>query len=208
MPRSSINPRGLVAGLAAGLIAVTLVPPARAQDEAPSQSHEFLIMTPPEGWELAHQQRGRDMFVVQYVPPGETVEDWRQMVQAQVFLGVTGLEPNEFLDNMLELYRSNCDPVGAAPPEIRHVQGYAVSRRVLACGRNKGDNLGTVSLFKVIQGRDALYAINRAWRGPAFDPNRLPISKDMLERWAGFVAGVRLCDGRNPLAPCPTRRSQ
>lgn len=163
----------------------------------------MLVLTPPAGWRVAMQERRADMFVVQYVPAGQGADDWQEMIQAQVFFNVTGLAPEDYLESLLGLYREDCDPIGAGPLESNEIAGYPTSSRFLLCGRNRHDNLGEVALVKAIQGRESLYAINRAWRGIAFDLDHLPVSTEVLEDWARLIGAARLCDHRSTTAPCP-----
>lgn len=197
-----------IAGLAAAMIHALSTAVAAQNQEGAGTRTEVLMLVPPPGWELAMNQRNDQMFVIQYVPPGQSVDNWREMVQAQIFFGVVDLAPTEFLDNMHALYADACQGVRAEPNQLTYDFGYATSQRVLACGRNAHDNLGGVSMFKAIQGRESLYAITRAWRGPAYNPSNLPVSTETLAAWADFFTSIRLCDNRNPNAPCPRRRTQ
>lgn len=163
---------------------------------------EMLVLTPPKDWRLAFRERRDDMFVVQYAPPEARGEDWRDMVQAQVFLGVTGLAPEAYLDQLVEFYARACDPIGAGATDVGDVAGYPFASKVLLCGRNRETGRGSVMLFKVIAGREALYAVTRAWRGTAFDLDRAPISRGELADWAYYLAGARLCDLASAETPC------
>ena len=173
-------------------------------EAAPSQraGTEMLVLTPPKDWRLAFRERRDDMFVVQYTPPETMGDDWRDMVQAQVFLGVTGLAPEAYLDQLLEFYARACAPIGAGATDVGDVAGYPFASKVLLCGRNRETGRGSVILFKVIRGREALYAVTRAWRGAAFDLDRAPISQGELADWAYYLAGARLCDLASAETPC------
>lgn len=188
------------------LAAAALTGPAvAAQEEA---AGEILMLTPPEGWIVAFQAREQQMYVVQYLPPGQNGENWDQMVQAQVFFGITALPPIQFLDNMQGLYEEACESVRAGPTDEWRGRGYSAAVRLMVCGRNPYDERGEVAMFKVIQGKESLYAVNRIWRGAPFAVEEPPLGEETLAQWAAFLAGVRLCDSRDPELRCPARSAQ
>ena len=119
-----------------------------------------------------------------------------------ISLGVTGLAPEAYLDQLVEFYAQACAPIGAGATDVGDVAGYPFASKVLLCGRNRQTGQGSVMLFKVIRGREALYAVTRAWRGAAFDLESAPISRGELADWAYYLAGARLCDLASAEAPC------
>jgi len=74
--------------------------------------------------------------------------------------------------------------------------------RTFFCGSDKVNGEGEIAVFKVIAGKNGLYTVNRAWRGPAFDTANPPIDVEMMDEWATYFGTVRLCDDANRAAPC------
>lgn len=164
---------------------------------------ETLLVAPPRDWDVATNRRDRGLSVVQYVPPGQTLEDWDDMVQVQIFHGLVDLGPSRFLSSMLANYSAVCAPVGASEPEFGRDSPFPSATQMMLCGRNADSNLGEVALFKAIQGRESLYAVARVWRGIAFELSAMPLGERVLADWAALLDRVRLCDNADPAAPCP-----
>lgn len=164
---------------------------------------EMLLVSPPLDWQVAGTRKERGLSVVQYVPPGQSGDDWQDMIQVQIFQGVVDLGPGRFLETMLANYHAVCQPIGASPEQTAVESGYPAATQIMLCGRNAESNLGEIAMFKAIQGREGLYAVARAWRGIAFDIEARPLSDATLARWAAFLDRVRLCDKRIPATACP-----
>jgi hypothetical protein len=71
--------------------------------------------------------------------------------------------------------------------------GYPTLTSTSTCVR--GDRFKSVTLRKVISGRDALYVVQKVWKDP--------VSSDSWNRWLGYLKRLRLCDDRTAEHPCP-----
>jgi len=181
-------------------------PAAAARQAAPqgAPKTETLVLVPPEGWNPAFQDQTKDGFVAPYLPKGQDLKNWRDMIQTQVFYGVKQLLPAAFLDRLIGEYRQNCRTVSIGPRNDLPSLTYDAATQVIACGESGTDNKGEVTMIKVIAGKDSLYAVHRAWRVEPFDAGKdMPVVRPVLAEWRGFFARVRLCDPDNPAAPCP-----
>ena len=101
-------------------------------------AREGLIPQVSEDWRLANRQVAPDRFIAEFVPPGQTVHDWREMVTYQ---GFPRQDASAFLDSFESLARPACD--GFAWHELRKSRqdGYAVHNAIMFAGLT--DELGS-----------------------------------------------------------------
>jgi hypothetical protein len=96
-----------------------------------------------------------------------------------------------------------CDQTELNIVETRQVNGYAASLHRLTCTRNKQNGKGEFTYILGIQGRDALYLVQRAWRGKPYAAGVVPLSTTELKAWQAFVAKIEVCDPRVAGHACP-----
>ena len=61
---------------------------------------------------------------------------------------------------------------------------------------------GEVALIQAVSGRDALYVVQRAWRGDAFRGAAPAAARALLPGWQEYLDKVRVCDTRDKTKPC------
>jgi hypothetical protein len=178
------------------LIAVTLllacVPSvARAQ----VFEGENLLVTVPEGWvEATSTERGK-MLLSEYVPKGQTVDNWQQMITVQVFRGMKQVNPKTFVDKMSSGARNQVEEgaFDAQPMEIAGDPGYASYCVVWVSGKVKATGKGEVTLIRAIQGKDSMYVVQRAWRQASFDsPEQVTVPQAEIQKGIDFLRQVEV----------------
>jgi hypothetical protein len=199
--------------LAGTVIACALaLAPAAAQDDMPGPGEgdpggDLLLFVPPPGWQPVDQEKGEGLYRIVYVPEGQTMADWSELLEAKIFFNLTKrrpqLSPADFTENLVAHYARACEGSRASPVAAFEERGYQAAVRLVTCARNRGESLGSVSMVKVVRGKASLFMIERSWRGPAFAREEMPVPQEMLDRWTDFLARARLCNDDNPLSPCP-----
>jgi hypothetical protein len=170
-------------------------------------AEQLLIPFSPEewkSWKIGSQGKRPGFTMIEYVPQGQTVQNWDRMLTVQIFHN-----PKFGLAQLMGGMKATFE--GKQPCEQTHLQaigtkkmnGYDTSMHRLVCTRSKQTGKGEVALMLGIQGRDAVYLVQRAWRGPAYTPKALPPSKAELQSWVDFMAKVQVCDPRVPGQTCP-----
>lgn len=176
---------------------------ARAQDPGGDE----LIFVPPEAWHPAHQNASDDGYEILYVPDGETAADWTESARAQIFYRLSktnpDLTPADFVENLRRYYEQSCQRVDASPISSWDDHGYQASVRLIVCDRQRGETRGSVSMIKVMRGRQSVFMLDRTWRGPAFDVATVPVPQETLDTWSDFLARSFLCNREDPETPCP-----
>ena len=135
------------------------------------------------------------MLFVEYVPVGETVQDWSRMVTHQILFGVHKADPDSLPRNMAAGWIASCPGGGAQKVHAGVERGYAVSIWMFLCPLNPATQRPENAWMKVISGDDSLYAVQYAHRSEA-TPAIVPPTMAYLQR-------IALCDTRKVEAKCP-----
>jgi hypothetical protein len=154
---------------------------------------ENLLFSPPNDFKIGFQSQHDNRLMTEWVPAGETVEDWTQMLTVQVYRGAT-VDAATFLQGVGKRYMDDCPGTTAKGIYTGQVNGYVVSMLLLKCPNNAGTSKPETTAFRVIKGKDALYSVQRAWRA-------VPSDRD-LDDVMHFLAKVTVCDTRAPEHPC------
>lgn len=168
---------------------------------------EQLFVPPPSGWTIVHSANEDGIETTGLSPQGQTAENWSDMLAVAVTQGAPKKAPQDVLKDKLTEIEAACDSVGAGPVGIAQENGYDTAMRAIACPRTKTLGKGEISLIKAMNGKERSYLIIRAWRGPAFEKDQMPLPAETTKQWLAFMNRVVLCDSRNPARhPCPKTR--
>ncbi|MCK6454529.1 MAG: hypothetical protein L6R19_27330 [Alphaproteobacteria bacterium] len=189
-------------------------PPAAEPEEALPPAREALppgenlLLEPPAGWELGFSDRDDDQAQYQYLPRGQEIENWTELLTVQVFFALRNVPPRAVLERMRKGFEANCDGAAAEAPAERMIAGYPSARQLLLCGRNRagggpaGRQRGEIALILAVGGRDALYVVQRAWRGQPFGGPAPAAARALVPGWQQYLDRVRVCDTRDRAKPC------
>ena len=184
----------LVLGLAVGLI-------LGATGARAKPSEEKLIITAPNDWIVGHNEHQENYHITEYVLSGENVYHWTRMMTVHVFAGTRRFE--EFVTETHAITRANCRDV-IADTEIRigRVNNYSVGMLWMGCPQFHDVKGGEFALYYGHRGHDALYVVQRTWRGPAFDHRQMPLSEAEWQEWVSFLQSTFVCDRADSHHPC------
>lgn len=172
--------------------------PAHAQQ----QYGERLLMNAPAGWSAVPIQRGEKMVVTRLFPPGESEKQWSQAITVQMYPN-SEQSARAFVEGIIAYSRDNCEAAGPGPVNESQNNGYPIATVTVTCTKGRTSGLGSFALIQAIRGREALYVVQRQWRGPAFGKDQNPaFPPDMLKDWGEFSRTVGLCDTRDSKHPC------
>ena len=203
---------GAVGILAAALLFVGLLP-SESRAQASKHSGDTLVLQGgggevyiaglPAGWTLGFQESNEIGHHLEWVPQGQPVKDWRDMIAFQLFPKLIDIEPDHFLVKMADHYAQSCDQVLATDIEGTPANGYPGAIRVLACTRNKVTELGEITLFRAVMGQEAFYVAQRAWRMAPFSAEAIPVTGEQLDDGRRLIEYGLACRSNNPNRPCP-----
>jgi hypothetical protein len=161
----------------------------------PTLQAENLLIAQPSGFKVGNQASSGNSEISEWVPAGETVEDWTQMLTVQVFHHST-VDPATFLRGIGKRWADACPGSSAKGVFTGQVNHYVVSMLVLRCPKNPTSGKPETTAFRAIKGKDALYSVQRAFRSE-------PSDKD-LDAVMHYLGNVSVCDTRTADHPCPS----
>ncbi|CAA7618494.1 conserved exported hypothetical protein [Candidatus Terasakiella magnetica] len=200
--------------LASVLSLLAATPPAEAQMRPqpqprqavqPRAEHtERLVMTPPAGWQAAGNSSRQNALTTQLLPPGQTPENWTEMLAVQV-VADSRASSRDYVQQIIEASRDNCEATGPSPVTEKQLNGYPAAAFTVSCTKGRQTGLGGLVMVIAIRGRESLYVIQRIWRGQPFGREETaPAPREMLQEWANFSRNVSLCDTVDTARhPCP-----
>ncbi len=167
-------------------------------------SGEQLLFSPPTGWIKAFDGKETTVSLSLYTPPGQSAESWAEAVVVRVHNGMTITPPDVFLSTIPTQLEESCPQLRASKAQKGQVNGYTAAFQFLECPVNTQSNRGEVVMSLAIQGKDALYVIQRAWQVDPF-PNAQtpPVPQQTLDSAVAYLHAVKLCNSTAPQAhPC------
>lgn len=161
------------------------------------------IMFPPEllqTWSMTYNEGlhgGRRAIVMEFVPQGQAVERWTEMITIMTIETRGRPKPTgrSMFDEMTAVYRAACGQTSFSEPVSSVEDGLATTSFSIACdlardGPTAGS--GDYTYVKIIEAPpNNLYMAQRAWRGALLDPSVRPITDEQFGEWMTFFAGVR-----------------
>jgi hypothetical protein len=168
------------------------------------QSGENLIAIVPTGWQIGFQNRQENLQTVEFVPKGQTIVNWKSLLTIQIFFGDLAQSPRQVVDASTALARKFCPRLDVSSVLMAKENGYPVALWLQNCPNNSQVNQSEITLFKVMQGRESLYFVHRAWRFPIRSAGQtLPIQPQEFQEWGKYMRLVGVCDTRVPERSCP-----
>jgi hypothetical protein len=162
--------------------------------------NENLLTTLPSGYHVGFEDKNNSRQIAEWVPAGETVDNWTEMVTVQIFYRLK-VPPDAFMRDLEKRWRGDCPGARDAQPIASVVEnGYPSLVWLLNCPQNPATGKPEITWFKAIQGNDSFYVVQKAFK---FAP-----SKEQITKWVGYLKAVRVCDSRLPDRACPQVKEQ
>jgi len=189
-------------GLATCLVAASAVPAATE-----AARNEQLFVGVPDGWQKIYENDGPEASTTEFVPTGETVEKWSEMITLQRYNGIL-LDIPSYLQQVVDRFTDGCVQARHDGPRTATEGAYPAAVVYVECrGPDPKKAVPGVLLksiefvaIKAIQGQDALYVVQRAWHGN--DPYLHPLNFETANQWLGLVRDAELCDLNDRTQTC------
>jgi hypothetical protein len=183
-----------------------LSPPLRAQSGVET-AEQLLVPSSAEEWrqwKVGAQSKRPNFTMIEYIPQSQAIKNWDRMLTVQIFHN-SPVQLAHFMERMKAAFetRQPCEQTQLKAVGTKKANGYDTSLHWLICTRNKQAGKGEFTLMLGVQGRDALYLVQRAWRGEPYEADTVPLSKDELKGWLTFMNKVQVCDPRTAEHACP-----
>lgn len=134
--------------------------------------------------------------IVEYVPAGQTVERWTDMVTVNSAPGSAAATPREFLGIIQAGWYIACPDTQAHWVGEGEEDGRPIAVLMLGCPRNPGTGKPEFTWIKGIQGLQGFHTVQKSFRAE-------PTEADVVT-WVGWLRGVALCgNGQAPACAAP-----
>lgn len=187
------------------LMAATLALPVAAEEmTATTQAYGRIVSFPlPAGFAAATEREANGSYILEFLPEGETVDDWSQMITLSAARGVA-----QEVGTPLEMGLRIGDGFQAACPTtfwgsdegVQPVDGAEAAHLLaFSCGDAGSGQSETALILVALSGED-VFTLQWAARGPAVDEPLRP--EPGLWQVRGVpVLGLRLCPVKLGEAP-------
>ena len=167
---------------------------ATSEKSSISEAKEMLMGRPNNNFEIGYENNTDELLMTEFVLVGETVQDWSQMITIQALIGYRPETLESFATRFTKLVIDQCS---ASDQEIiwNDVQyGYNFLVLAISCHENLETGHPEHMLVKAIQGDDALYIVQKAWKK---EPN-----DGELEDWFKELGSFIVCGKNNEYSMC------
>ena len=162
----------------------------------PAHAQERLVFTAPEGFGAPLESTLDGVTVESYLPLGQNLSDWTQLVTKTVSPDAVGIPAGRALELMLESLSATCPGAAAQQGPVGLQNGYDTAVMVTQCPRSAlGDDVPETAVIKVLSGFEALYTLRYAWRETA--------SAEQVQSHVLWTRTQILCDPSGVQTPCP-----
>lgn len=156
---------------------------------------EQLQFVEPKGWQEVYTDRDGNLSTTEYAPPGQTADDWRELISVQILLDTPDADPDLLLSRAAQHLGRSCTAFEVQPIELGGVGEYPTLAFMLMCGRNTDSGQGEFTLMRGIAGHENFYILQKVWRVPPYALDAPPpVSLEERKAWMGFLAYLRVCD--------------
>lgn len=168
---------------------------------------EYFLAAPPKDWILGRKDLQQNISTFEFIPLGETISSWTQMVTIQKLLGKKNIKPEQHLAQIAELDIDICKGFQTQQIAFENVNGYEAHGMIQSCGANRITNRGEFKIVRVVSGNENLYIIQKSWRLTPFDPDKdFPIPRAKIDETIYYLSSAIVCDTRKGTCPRSSRK--
>ncbi|EGM70845.1 hypothetical protein [Shewanella sp. HN-41] len=145
----------------------------------------------PSGWKQAHYEERAGVFMAEFVPELEALNQWSTLFCVQGFRDMAqSVNPEQFLDAMAATYQSSCEgEVVYQKLGNTEVDGHEGFHAILGCtamvnvhGATQfnpeaytSNPQGEIGYYTVVNGEKDLYLLHKSMRGDVFSADKPPL---------------------------------
>jgi hypothetical protein len=166
-----------------------------------SEAVHFIV---PEGSKIGFQANRPGIQIMEYVPVDQSVQHWTDMLTVLIMARDTAPDIDAFFQRMTNAFHVGCDvePLIEAPTRFLD-GGYPAGVQTAICGKSKQFGIGSIVIYKMIQGKNGFYQVQRAWNFPAAARSQdITLTTAMRDSATERLAAVHLCDRQAPDQQC------
>lgn len=168
------------------------------QEAASQTPGEKSIFSLPKEYKVGFQQKTESQQVIEFVPKAETVEQWSKMITVQTFYKSAKMHPTEFEQRMVQNLKKGCPTAESGHVTDGFENGYPFSLWIEKFCADPTTGNSETTYFKAVQGKDALYVFQKAFK--------TPLTKEKALEATRFLRSAGVCDPRSTEHPCSHSR--
>lgn len=166
--------------------------------QAEPARNENLLVSVPDGWEMVTDEKNDHGMLSEFVPKGETAQNWTRMITIQVFHNIPDeVTPKSYLNKMIEAAKEAVQE-GTFTVEdlkIEDDSNYPTAAIQWFAGQVKSTDKGEITLIRAIRGQDAFYLIQMAWRQPVFKKTEdVTVPRKQIDEGIEFLRKASVAD--------------
>jgi hypothetical protein len=160
-----------------------------------------------------YQAQSRYSFMIEEVPFGETAQDWSRMFTIVAVRSVaqeTGVSAESYAKRTASNVFLAC-PKNYISKDLGYVPGteYPSYRIIFGCAILPKNSVpgfakptGEMTVVQAIQGKNDMYSVQFAMRGPSYTADRPLMTDEMLKIFLSHFDTLKLCDPEAQREPC------
>ena len=169
---------------------------------------EQLLFVLPDNWIEIYTDRTENLSTSEYIPNGQTEEDWSEMISVQVLLEAGNSDPDLMLTKVANHLKKECSNLSIKPIQLAGISNtYPSVTMQTFCERKNDRDKGEVGIVRGIAGKENFYLLQKIWRTEPFrSEEEVPINLEQRKFWLGYIAYLGICNPK--LNNCPENISQ
>jgi hypothetical protein len=163
-----------------------------AQATAAWAQSDGVVLVTPRGFNLAFTGGPADgsTKMVKFVPDGQNVDNWRQMITVQHYLRDTGIEPSQLAAQIAAGVQAECPKAQAQSLRQQPIGGQPAIRFYVytpECARSQPETL----LVVIVKAAGVLHTVQYSWRATPPTPQEFKSAEATFDQ-------IMLCDSKIP----------
>ena len=149
---------------------------------------EQLTLDIPTGFDKKFEESTEVSEIHEWVPKGETVQDWTQMITLTVAYDLINFDPLKFFDEIARNWEEDCPDYAGMLLHEGLENNYPVAVWFLRCPKSPMTGRPEFTYFKGISGKDGFYTVQKAYAAHYKEIDEREINISMK-----FLKQARLC---------------
>ena len=169
---------------------------------------EQLLFVLPDNWIEIYTDRTENLSTSEYIPSGQTEEDWSEMISVQILLEAGNSDPDLMLTKVANHLKKECSNLSIKPIQLTGISNkYPSVTMQTFCERKNDRDKGEIGIVRGISGKESFYLLQKIWRTKPFrNEEEVPINLEQRKFWLGYIAYLGICSPK--LKNCPENISR
>lgn len=173
-----------------------------------NQKIEFNV---PEGWNPVFENTTPEHYILEFVPKGQTKEEWSEMFTVQGFKGLAQkVEPQILLAITGKTHKDLCgDQMVFNLMEPTVVSKHSAQSAIIGCASINKDHpsglksgMSEIAYYTAVKGSEDIYLFHKSKRDLKFNVKNPPLNKLNAENFISNFMPIKLCNGKSKFHEC------